>query len=50
MPGLEGRPFPASGTVSARLDTDGNASTRDPSEPSAQAEAAIDQPLTLTLR
>jgi tetratricopeptide (TPR) repeat protein len=50
MPGLQGRPLPESGVVSARLDGDGNASTRDPSEPSAQADAAIDTPVTLLLR
>ena len=50
MPGLEGRPLPASGVVSARLDGDGNASTRDPSEPSAQADAALGEAVTLTLR
>jgi tetratricopeptide (TPR) repeat protein len=49
MPGLQGRPLPASGVVSARLDADGNASTRDPSEPSAQADAAVGQPVTLVL-
>ena len=50
MPTLEGRPFPASGVVAARLDRDGDASTRDPSEPSAQADAAIGEPVTLVLR
>ena len=50
MPGLAGRPLPQSGFLSARLDADGNASTRDPSEPTAQAEAAIGEPVTLVLR
>jgi cytochrome c-type biogenesis protein CcmH len=50
MPGLEGRPLPDRGVISARLDRDGNASTRDPSEPSAQSEAVIGVPLTLVLR
>jgi tetratricopeptide (TPR) repeat protein len=50
MPGLAGRPLPATGVISARLDTDGNASTRDDSEPSAQVEAAIGEPVTLVLR
>ena len=50
MPGLAGRPLPDSGVVSARLDSDGNASTRDPSEPSAQSEAVAGQPVTLVLR
>jgi hypothetical protein len=45
-----GGPFPESGTVSVRLDADGNASTRDPSEPSAQAEVKIEQPVTLVLK
>jgi hypothetical protein len=50
MPGLEGRPLPASGVISARLDGDGDASTRDPSEPSAQVDATVGAPVTLTLR
>jgi hypothetical protein len=45
-----GGAFPQSGTVSVRLDADGNASTRDPSEPSAQAEVKIDQPVTMVLQ
>jgi tetratricopeptide (TPR) repeat protein len=49
MPGLQGRPLPASGTVSARLDGDGNASTREPGYPSAQAEASLGAPVTLVL-
>ena len=49
MPGLGGRPFPQSGVVSARFDSDGNVSTKE-SLPSAQSDAEIDQPLTLTLR
>ncbi|HVR27953.1 MAG TPA: hypothetical protein VMS86_00335 [Thermoanaerobaculia bacterium] len=50
MPGLAGRPLPESGFLSARLDGDGDASTRDPSEPSAQVEATIGVPVTLVLR
>ena len=50
MPGLGGRPLPSSGVISARLDADGNASTRDPSEPSAQVEADLGEPVTLVLR
>jgi hypothetical protein len=50
MPGLEGRPLPASGVVSARLDGDGNATTREPGYPSAQSDAAVGQPVTLSLR
>ena len=47
-----GGAFPQSGTISARLDVDldGNASTRAPTDPSAQAEAKIGDPVTLVLR
>ena len=51
MPGLEGRPLPASGVVSARLDGDGDASTRDAvgaERPSRRR--CSDEPVTLTLR
>jgi tetratricopeptide (TPR) repeat protein len=50
MPGLQGRPLPPSGVISARLDEDGDATTRPPDEPSAQAEAAVGQPVTLVLK
>jgi tetratricopeptide (TPR) repeat protein len=50
MPGLQGRPLPEAGVVNARLDGDGNASTREPGYPSAQSDAAIDTPITLVLR
>ena len=50
MPGLQGRPLPATGVVNARLDSDGNASTRDPDYPSAQIDAEVGKPVTLVLR
>ena len=45
-----GRPMPTSGVLAARLDTDGNASTRTPDEPQAstQAEAGSSIELVLT--
>ena len=44
-----GRPLPDSGTVSARLDGDGSASTADPGDLSATTEAAIGDAIALRL-
>jgi hypothetical protein len=49
MPGLQGRPLPPAGVVNARLDGDGNATTREPDYPTAQADATVGSPVTLVL-
>ena len=45
-----GRPLPAEGTLSARLDGDGSASTRDPGDRAAEQRVEIGDALTLTLK
>lgn len=44
-----GRPLPESGSVTARIDRDGSASTRDPDDLGASAEAGLGDVLTLRL-
>lgn len=46
---MMGGSLPASGTVSARLDADGSASTRDPSDLAAEATAELGSTTVLTL-
>lgn len=45
-----GRPLPDSGTLTARLDTDGNASTRQPRDLAAEVDARSGTPSELALR
>jgi len=46
---MMGQPLPEEGTVSVRLDIDGSVSTRDDSEPAADAEMRVGETARLTL-
>jgi hypothetical protein len=45
-----GRPLPDAGTVSARIDGDGNVSTRGAGEPEGQVDMAVGETAELTLQ
>ena len=45
-----GRPLPDEGTLSARLDADGNASTRDPGDLAAEVRTRRGEAVNLVLR